>query len=105
MTPEERLELHEQWLLSMESNHSQMSADLAELKDGLIELKDVVVDLARRQDQVSQVMLTLGQNQSVLFMAMASLTGNLDRLTGEVRELRDAVDRYIRFRGDGQPQN
>lgn len=31
MTPEERMEYHEQWLHSLESNHSQMASDLAQV--------------------------------------------------------------------------
>ena len=91
MTLEERIELHEQWLQAMESNHERFAADLAAID--------------RRLDQASQIIVSLGQTQAVLFTAMASLNSNLDRLTGEVRELRAILDQYIRFRGDGQQKN
>ncbi len=118
MNLEERIELHEQWLLSMESNHSQMAADLATLKD-------TVASTARQQEQLTGLVVTLGQNQNVLFLSMSSLTTqllqnaanvdrlttnldrlttNLDGLTADVRKLEETVDRYIRFGGNGRPE-
>ncbi len=105
MTIEERVELHDQWLLSMESNQSQMSASLAEL--------------ARKQDRLTELVLTFGQNQSVLFSSMARLTTEMEALVEQHRKLEQTVERlgqtvgrleqtverYIRFRGNGHSEN
>jgi hypothetical protein len=89
MTPEQRFELHEQWLRSMDSNHAQLVEDLDRMAEHLDELKQHLASVQRTfADQI-----------------VALATGHL-QIQQELRDLREAVDRYIRFRGDGnQPQN
>ncbi len=91
MSLEERVEMHDQWLRSMESNHSQMASSLAELE--------------RQLEALTQLVLSLGQNQSVLFSAMARLSSEMEALAAQHRKLEETVERYIRFRGNGQPEN
>ena len=95
MDLEERIELHDQWMRSMESHHSQFAANLAALE--------------RKHELLSQIMITLGQNQSVLFQALASLTTTVEETNREhdrrMKRLEELIERYIRFRGDGQSQN
>ena len=105
MTIEERIELHDQWLLSMESNQSQMSASLSETVRTLGEL-------TRKHDRFTELVLTLGQNQSVLFISMAKLSSEMEALAEQhrkleqtVERLEQAVERYIRFRGNGHSEN
>ena len=84
MTLEERIELHDQWLRSMESNQSQFAASLAAL-DGMME---------STQDQINQITGILGQ-----------VVQHMAALAEEHRKLAETVDRYIRFGGDGGQQN
>ncbi len=98
MTLEERIELHEQWLRSMESNQTQFVANMATLD--------------RRLNELSRIVVTLGQNKTVLFTAMANFSSGMDDLRAEMkalaeqhRKLEDTVDRYIRYRGNGKQEN
>ncbi len=112
MTIEERMEFHDQWLRSLESGHSQVVADLAATD--------------RRLSQLSEILLTLGQNQAALMGALASLTTRVDGLTANVEgltvklegltakvdsmaehhlKLEETLERYIRFRGNGGQKN
>jgi len=67
MTIEERVELHEQWLRSMESNQQQISSDLTRVSANLervsARLDQVTVGLTARLDQlagiVNQLAVTL----------------------------------------------
>ena len=78
MSIEERMEYHEQWLRSLESGHSQIVADL-----GAID---------RRLSQLSEIVVTLGQNQGALMAALASLTTRVDGLTANVEGLTANVE-------------
>ena len=84
MTLEERIELHEQWLLSMESNHSQFAADLAALGREAQETREQI-------SQITGILAQVVQNQAVLSANLAALT--------------ETVNQYIRFRSDGKPEN
>ena len=91
MTPEARLEMHEQWLQSLDSYHHQITEDLAKVAADLSRVE-------RAQAQFAEHMVVVGQNQALFAVSLA-------KLTEEVRELRETVDRYIRSRGDGnQPK-
>lgn len=84
MSIEERIELHEQWLRSMESNHSQISADLA---------------------AVTRNQAVFAENQALLAATMVAIAEEWRKLEEAHRRLEETVDRYIRFRGNGQQQN
>ncbi len=95
MTPEERIELHDQWLLSMESNHSQFAANLAALERDLQTFKD---EAREQMSDIREVLLEVVQHQ-------ANLSSNVASLAEQLRALKDAVEQYIRFRGNGRQEN
>ena len=89
MTPEERFELHEQWLRSLESNQAQFAENLGRMEG----------HLANYQKVFAEHMVTVAMNQAAFAAALA-------RHTEEMGELRELVERYIRHRGNGnQPAN
>ena len=88
MSIEERIELHEQWLLSMESNQSQFAANLAELE--------------RKQEQNQQQINQITEILSVVAQSQVALQAATEEA---IRRLAETVEQYIRFRGDGRPQN
>ena len=119
MSIEEQMQFHEQWLRSLESGHSQVVADLTAID--------------RRLSQLSEIVVSLGQNQAVLMTALASLTSRVDGLTATVEgltatvegltvnlgrltakvdslaehhlKLQETLERYIRFQGNGGQKN
>ena len=91
MNLEERIELHEQWLSSMESSHFQLAGDLGRLEQHLANIQKVFADQ----------MVVLAMNQAAFMGSQARLTEDQIKLQQELRDLRDVVDRYIRFRGNG----
>ncbi len=102
MTPEERIELHDQWLLSMESNHSQFAANLAALEREMQRFREEVGefrDEAREQiSEIREILLEVVQHQ-------ANLSSNMATLAEQHRKLEEAVEQYIRFRSNGSQSN
>jgi septal ring factor EnvC (AmiA/AmiB activator) len=93
MSLEERIELHEQWLRSMESNQAQFAENLGRLEGSMSRLEQ-----------------NLANHQKVFAEQIMALTGGLARLAEEhlkgqerLQRLEDLVERYIRFRGNGNP--
>ena len=82
MSPEERLEFHEQWLHSLESNQQQIMADVAAVTR-------------------NQVIFSEGLVQVV--GVMVQVTTSLAAVAEDLRKLKEIVERYIQFRGDGTP--
>ena len=87
MSPEERLEFHEQWLHSLESNQQQIMADVAAvtrnqviLSEGLAQVVGVLVQVTTSLAAVAEETRTLAE---------------------DLRKLKEIVERYIQFRGDG----
>ena len=142
MTPEERMEYHEQWLRSMESNQAQFAENMGHLTEKLNlfaeNQKSTQQELASFRELFREHVVTVAMNQASLAGTLAKLTeehlrlmednGKLAqgqvklteaqaklteeqvkltegqvKLTEELRDLRDVVDRYIRFRGNGNP--
>jgi hypothetical protein len=95
MTLEERVEMHEQWLLSMESNHSQFAAQLVEMERERAEFER---ESREKFTQISQILEQVVQHQAILSTRMAELAE-------QQRQLAENVNRYIRFRGNGQEPN
>ena len=113
MSIEERIELHEQWLQSMESAHAQFVEDLDRSQ--------------RRQEafeaSMNQYLTMINQYLTTITMNVAGITESqaransrndefqakawqaIERLSQEVASLRELVERYIRFRGDGGSAN
>jgi len=102
MTIEEHIELHEQWLRSMESHHVQFVEDLERMK--------------ARQDAFEAAMApyltTITMNLAAIIESQARSDARHDqihdqieeehlKLTREMVALRDLIERYIRFRGNG----
>jgi chromosome segregation ATPase len=88
MSLEERIELHEQWIRSIESNLSRVSdqqavfeVHQARLTEAMTQLAAALVTLAGRMD---------------------TLAGRMDALAEQHRKLVETVERYIRFRGNGR---
>ncbi len=81
MTIEERIELHEQWVLSMESKLSRVTDQQA-----LFEV---------HQTRLAETMTQLAG-------ALVALAGRMDVLAEQHRKLEETVERYIRFRGNGR---
>ncbi len=77
MTPEERFEMHEQWLHSMDSNHAQFAEELA------------------NQRQL------FSEQLSELLGAVATIATHMSGLAQGLAELRAIVETHIRFHGDG----
>ena len=88
MTLEERIELHDQWLRSMESNQSQFAAGLAASERRMEAFEEQVTG---KINQITEILAQVVQH-------MAALTARVDKLA-------ETVDHYIRFRGDGQQAN
>jgi hypothetical protein len=84
MTPEERIESHEQWLHSMESQQAQFAANLV-----VLERKQEA-----GQDQINQI--------AGILLRVAQ---RMEEIAEAQRKLQEAVDQYIRFRGDGKQTN
>ncbi len=76
MTPEERFELHEQWLRSMDSNHSQFVEDLALMKQQLVDSQKT---FAAHQKVVAEHMANVAMHMSVLTIALAKFTEESDQ--------------------------
>ncbi len=95
MTPEERIELHDQWLLSMESNHSQFAAHLAALERDMERFRD---EAREQMSEIREVLLTVVQHQ-------VNLSSNVASLAEQLRALKEVVEQYIRFRGNGRQEN
>ena len=96
MTPEERSEIHDQWLRSMESNHAQLAEDLGRMERHLV----------NHQKVFAEHMVTVAMNQAAFAGSLARVTDENVKLQEEMRELRELVERYIRYRGNGsQPAN
>jgi uncharacterized protein YcbX len=98
MDLEERIQMHEQWLSSMESSHVQLVEDLDRVAEELDSLKQ---HLANVQKTFADQMVVLAMNQAAFMGSQARLTEDQIKLQQELRDLRDVVDRYIRFRGNG----
>ena len=91
MTIEERIELREQWLHSIESNHNQIVSDLARTE--------------RVQSLMAEQLLAVGQNQALFAANLAALGTEMRELRDYLRALSETVDRYIRFRSNGSESN
>ena len=126
MTFEERLQYHEQWLLSMESNHSQISADLAAVVRQQAAWAEEQTRQAREQTRLAKEQRRLAEEQRRLAEGQAQLTEALVQLTQVVlrigerqavteaslaaladqhRRLEELVEQFIRFRSDGGPRS
>ena len=105
MTIEERIELHDQWLLSMESNHSQIAADLAQVTRDLAQVTRDLARVERAQALFAEQMVVVGQGQALFMTNLAALEAQSQKFREELRELRELIDRYIRFRGNGSQAN
>jgi len=124
MSPEESIELHEQWLRSMESNQSQFAADLASFHRQMDrmrvefgeQLDRMRVEFGEQLDRMraefgeqldrtraafAEQDLVLLRNQGVFMEALARLTTRMEEEAGSLRRLEEIVERYIRFSGDG----
>ncbi len=84
MTPEERFEMHEQWLHSMDSNHAQFAEELANQRQLFSE------ELASQRQLLSE-----------LLGAVATIATHMSGLAQGLAELRAIVETHIRFHGDG----
>ena len=91
MTIEERIELREQWLHSIESNHNQIVSDLARTE--------------RVQSLMAEQLLAVGPNQALFAANLAALSTEMRELRDYLRALSETVDRYIRFRSNGSESN
>ena len=112
MTLAERIELHEEWLRSMESNHAQFAADMAVLDRRLDLLSQIVVTQGQNLNAVTIALASLTTRVDGLAASLESLTARVDDLAAEVkagaeqhRKLEETVERYIRYRGNGRPEN
>ncbi len=90
--------MHEQWLRSMESNHAQLVEDLGRVEQ----------HLANHQKVFADHMVTVALNQAAFAGSLARLTEEHIKMEAEhlktqqeMRELRELIERYIRFRGNG----
>ena len=62
--------------------------------------------LANYQKVFAEHMVTVAMNQAAFVTALARLTEGHIKLEEEMRGLRELVERYIRYRGNGnQPAN
>ena len=113
MTIEERVELHDQWLHSMESNHAQLVEDLGRMKERQdafeAAMSRYLTSITMNLAAVIESEARAGARQEQLEQAHLKLTQDLDtlsqeniRLNREVTALREIMERYIRFRGDGR---
>ncbi len=116
MTLEESHQCHEQWLRSIESNLNQVSSDLSALTRHQEQIAANLAEVTRNQAlftaTFAQAMARLtgeqervAQNQDRLDKGHAEVQAELHALAEANRKLAETVDRYIRFRGDGQQQN
>ena len=87
MTPEERWEMHEQWLHSLDSNLGHVTEKLDRVSDKLDRVSDNLDRVTEKLDRVAGYVVILAEDQV--------------KTRQELRELRELVDRYIRYRGDG----
>ena len=90
MSLEEQVRYHEQCIRSIESNLDRVTASQAETSQSLA--------------AVTEALAVVAQNQSAFAAAFASLTRRVDDLAEENRRLAAAVERFIRFRGNGEPR-
>ena len=88
MTIEERIELHEQWLHSIESNLSRVVDDLAAV--------------TRNQVTFSDALAVLANNQAGFVAGMAHLTARVNDLAEQHRKLEQALEKYFRLHGNGR---
>ena len=102
MTLEQRIEMHEQWLLSMESNQSQLAASLAALGRNTQAFQE---EVRQQFGQITGILEQVVRHQAVLSARMTELAEHQRHLAEQLRQLSETVDRYIRFRGDGREQN
>ena len=93
MTPEERIEMHDQWLRSMEGNHSRLVEDLVRGNERVDRLEQ---HLTNYQKLFTEHMVTVAMNQAAFAASQA-------KLSEELRDLREVVDRFVRFRGNRNP--
>ena len=109
MTFEEQVAYHEQWLRSMESNHNQITADLAAVSRNLEGTTRDLAQVARNQvlftSAFAEAMARLAAEQERQARVQAEIQAELKALTERVNSLAETVNLYIRFRGDGNPKN
>ena len=94
MTLEERVKMHEQWLSSMESHHAQLAANLGRLEQNLV----------NHQKVFAGHMATVTMQMRVFATALARMTTESEERHREMqqglKDLRELVERYIRYRGN-----
>jgi hypothetical protein len=95
MTLEERIERHEQWLSSMESHHAQLAADLGRLEQNLVSHQ------AAFAMQMGMFMTALARMTSESDERHRQLQEEHLKLEKGPKDLRELVERYIRYRGNG----
>ena len=130
MTIEEHIQLHDQWLRSMESNHAQLAEDLGRVTEKLDVMATDLKRMKERQDAfeaaMTQYVTTITMNVAVLAESQARASTrherleeaheklaeevgravqSVTRLSQEMASLRDLVERYIRAQGDGGSRN
>jgi hypothetical protein len=109
MTLEARVEMHEQWLISMESHHAQLAADLGRSNERLTRLEQSLVN---HQKVFAEHMATVAMQMGMFMTALARMTTESDERHRKLQEehlefeqglkdLRELVERYIRYRGNG----
>jgi arginine deiminase len=95
MTLEERVEMHEQWLSSMESHHAQLAEDLGRSNERLTRLEENLVNHQA----------TIAMQMGMLMTALARMATEFEERHREMqqglKDLRELVERYIRYRGNG----
>ena len=80
--------MHEQWLLSIESNLSRLANTVE-----------------RYQKQTGEILNTLAGTMVTLAERMDTLAARMVTLAEQHRKLEETLERYIRFRGDGSQKN
>ncbi len=94
--------MHEQWLSSMESHHAQLAEDLGRSNERLNRLEENLVNHQA----------TIAMQMGMLMTALARMTTESDERHRKLQEehlkfeqgltgLRELVERYIRYRGNG----
>ena len=95
MTTEEHFELHKQFILSIESNLNRVTDDLAAV------MRNQVL-FSEHQARLSEQQLRLAEEKTRLASALIALAEQHRKTEEAVERLETTVDRYIRFRGNGQ---
>ena len=125
MSLEERIELHDQWLRSIESNQAQFAENLGRASERLDRIAERMDSVAQRMDRMGQDfanyqnvfnehMTNVAMNLSAFFTALARQSTECEerdrkleaedlKLRQGLQELRELIERYIRFRGNGNP--